>query len=180
MPLPLLIAAGALAVRGGMVAATLAPLVKPAIGIAKRFVQKAAARPGIGSKVTKGPLKLGKQTILGPKPSVAMQVVKVAGAAVGAGGVGLVTVASHREGRVQRSPATKPSPSPSRSSKAPSSTSTDRKLCCPQGTKRKVCFKRDVDPVAESKRKAKARKAKARAIKRGRKSARKPKKKARK
>ena len=149
-----------------------------AVGYAKRFLGKTTARPGIGSAVTKGPLKVGKQVVYG-KAGMSTAA-KVAGA-IGAGGVGLGTVASHRAGGVQKNPSTKSrgraasaaqsQPSPRRSS--PASTSTDRKLCCPKGTKRKVCFKRDVDEVAEAKRKARKRKAKARAIKRGRKSARK-------
>jgi hypothetical protein len=137
------------------------------------------ARPGIGSPITKGPLKVGGKVIYGAKPGMTTAA-KVA-AAVGAGGVGLVTVASHRVGGVQMSPSTKPrgraasatqsQPSPRRSS--PKATSTKGKKCCPAGTKRMVCFKKDVDEVAETKRKAKARQKKARAIKRGRKSARK-------
>lgn len=169
MPLPVLIGVGAAVIRGGMTAATLAPLVKPAIGIAKRFLQKSVARPGIGSKVTKGPLKLGGKVIFGPKPgmSTAAKVASV----VGAGGVGAVTVASHRQSGSQMRPAT--SPAPRRAAPVSKSTATREKLCCPAGTKRKVCFKRDVDPEAEAKRKARKRTAKARALKRGRKSARK-------
>lgn len=168
MPLPILIGVGAAVIRGGLTAATLAPLAKPAIGIVKRFLQRPTARPGIGSAVTKGPLKLGGKVIFGPKPGMSTAA-KVA-SAIGAGGVGAVTVASHRQGGSQTRPAT--SPAPRRSAPVSKSTATKERLCCPAGTKRKVCFKRDVDPKAEAKRKARKRKAKARAIKRGRKSAR--------
>ena len=154
-------------IRGGVAA-------KVAVGAAKRFLTKTPAMPGIGSKVTKGALKVGGQTIYGAKPGISTAA-KIAGA-VGAGGVGLATVASHRLSGLQKKPATSPQPRPSRPSKK--STAKGSKLCCPAGTKRKVCFKRDVDPAAEKKRKAKSRTAKARAIKRGRKSVRKKKAKA--
>ena len=133
------------------------------------FRKAAPARPGIGSPITKGPLKVGGKIVYGAKGGLSTAA-KVAGA-VGAGGVGVATVASHRRSGVQRSPATSPAPRPSRPT--PKATSTKGKKCCPAGTKRMVCFKKDVDEVAETKRRAKARQKKARAIKRGRKSARK-------
>jgi hypothetical protein len=163
MPLPVLIGVGAALIRGGLTAATLAPLVKPAIGMAKRFVQKGTVRPGIGSPVTKGPLKLGKQTLIGPKPTHALRIAS----AVGVGGVGVATLKASRT-----STGASPAPAPRRSTPAAKATSTKDKKCCPAGTKRMVCFKKDVDEVAETKRREKKRKAKARAIKRGRKSAR--------
>jgi len=130
VPLPLL-AVGAIAARIGMTAATLAPLVKPAIGIVKRLT-KQTARPGIGSKVTKGPLQLGNTTLYGRKsPGVG----RVLGAAGAAGGIGVV--ASHRSTKPStqtRPQAARPTPS------AP--TKTEKKKCCPVGTKRMVCFKR--------------------------------------
>jgi hypothetical protein len=132
------------------------------------FVKK-VARPGLGSKVTSGPLKVGKQVLYGPKPGISTAM-KVA-SAVGASGVGIAAVASHRRSGSQTRPATSPAPRSSRPS--PKASSTKGKKCCPAGTKRMVCFKKDVDEVAETKRKAKARAKKARAIKRGRKSARK-------
>ncbi len=128
----------------------------------------AQARPGIGSAVTKGPLKVGGKIVYGSKPGFGTAA-KVA-SAVGAGGVGVATVASHRRSGLQKKPDTSPAPRPSRPSKK--ATSTRDKLCCPAGTKRKVCFKKDVDEAAEAKRRAKRRTQKARAIKRGRKSAR--------
>lgn len=143
MPLPLAIAAGAALLRGATLAATLAPLVKPAIGVAKRFM-KTTARPGIGSKITKGPLVVGKQTVYGKaKPGVG----RILGAAGAAGGIGVV--ASHRSTK----PATQTQPS--RSTPRPSA-KTETKKCCPLGTKRMVCFKRG----RVKKRKAKPRKAK--------------------
>lgn len=131
MPLPLAIIA---ALRGGMTAATLAPLLKPAVGVVKRLV-RGTARPGTGSKVTSGPLKVGKQIVYGKGGTTTAA--RIAGA-VGAGGVGVATVASHRQAA-----STRPSPSAAarRAAPSPSSTSTDRK-CCPAGTKRMVCFKR--------------------------------------
>jgi len=155
MPLPLL-AAGAL-VRGALTAAQLAPLVKPAIGIAKRFL-KQTARPGAGSKVTKGPLMLGKQKLLGPKrPGIG----KVAGAVGALGGIGVV--ASHRSTK----PATQSKPQV-QVPRSPAPTKTDKRKCCPVGTKRMVCFKRG---------RVKKRKAKAKAKPRPRKVARKRKRK---
>jgi len=106
---------------------------RAAVGFVKRFFQKAPVRPGMGSKVTSGPLKVGKVTLYGK--SGVSTAAKVAGA-VGVGGV--ATVASHRRAAVTRP---SPSPAPRRSTTAPASTSTDRK-CCPVGTKRMVCFKR--------------------------------------
>lgn len=149
MPLPALIGAGAILARAGLTAATLAPLVKPAIGIAKRFL-KTTARPGVGSKVTKGPLRLGKQVIYGPARPGTGTVVRVGAAAATLGGIGLV--ASHRA-----TPATQTRPQPARSTPRATATQTGRK-CCPLGTKRMVCFKRG----RVKKRKAKPRKARPR------------------
>jgi len=150
MPLPLL-AAGAIAARVGMTAATLAPLVKPAIGILKRLT-KQTARPGIGSKVTTGPLRVGKQTVYGKtSPGVG----RVLGAAGVAGGIGFV--ASHRA--TMTAPQTRPQPARQTPS-AP--TKTEKKKCCPVGTKRMVCFKRG---RVKSRKKAKAKKAKPRTFK---------------
>lgn len=144
MPLPLL-AAGAIAARIGMTAATLAPLVKPAVGLAKRLL-KQTARPGIGSKVTKGPLVVGKQTVYGKaRPGIG----RVLGAAGAVGGIGVV--ASHRSTK----PATQTKPQPARQSPS-APTKTDKKKCCPLGTKRMVCFKRG----RVKKRKVKPKKAK--------------------
>ena len=102
---------------------------KAALGFLKRFA-KTSARPGAGSKVTSGPLKVGKAVIYGKTTGSAARVA----AGVGVGGVGIATVASHR-------PSTRSAPAPLRSAPAATSTSTDRK-CCPAGTKRMVCFKR--------------------------------------
>lgn len=161
MPLPLL-AAGAIAARIGMTAATLAPLVKPAIGIAKRFL-KQTARPGSGSKVTKGPLMLGKQTVYGKaKPGIG----RVLGAAGAVGTIGVV--ASHRA--TKPAPQTRPQPA-RQSPSAP--TKTEKKKCCPLGTKRMVCFKRGrVKPRKKAKPRPKAKPRKV-AKKRKRKSTRK-------
>jgi len=147
VPLPLL-AVGAIAARIGMTAATLAPLVKPAIGIVKRLT-KQTARPGIGSKVTKGPLVVGRTTLYGRKtPGVG----RVLGAAGAAGGIGVV--ASHRSTKPStqsRPQAARPTPN------AP--TKTEKKKCCPLGTKRMVCFKRGrVKPRKKAAKKAKPRK----------------------
>jgi hypothetical protein len=141
-------------------------LIMRGVGFGKRILSRGTVRPGIGSVVKKGPLKVGKQVIYGkPAVTTAARIAKVVG--VGAAGVGVATVASHRQAR---KPAT--APSPRRSAPTPTPTATSGRKCCPVGTKRMACFKRDVDPVAESKRKARARTKKARAIKRGRKSAR--------
>jgi len=101
------------------------------VGAAKKILGKTpTVRPGIGSAVTKGPLKVGGKVVYGKAGmSTAAKVVTGVG-----GGVGVATVASHRP-RTQSAPAPR-APSPSRTS-----TSTDRK-CCPAGTKRMVCFKR--------------------------------------
>lgn len=112
--------------------------------VAGIFKARKVARPGIGSAVTKGPLKLGGKVIYGTKAGVSTAA-KVA-AAVGAGGAGLAAVASHRRFGSQRmagnSPAPRSSPSPApRAARAPAPTRDDRK-CCPKGTKRVVCFKR--------------------------------------
>lgn len=145
MPLPLALAAGAAVLRGAVTAATIAPLIKPAIGVAKRFL-KQTARPGIGSKVTKGPLMLGKQKLLPSRPGIGKVGTRVLGAAGAVGGIG--AVASHRVTQTQAQP--------SRARKSPTSTSTESKKCCPVGTKRMVCFKRG----RTKKRKVKARKGK--------------------
>lgn len=150
MPLPALIGAGAILARAGLTAATLAPLVKPAIGIAKRFL-KTTARPGVGSKVTKGPLRLGKQVIYGPARPGTGTVLRVAGAT--AVGAGVATVASHRQSAL--APQTRPQPARS-TPRAPAKTETRK--CCPVGTKRMVCFKRG----RVKKRKPKPRKARPR------------------
>lgn len=137
MPLPALIGAGLLLGRGALTASTIAPLVKPALGFAKRFLQKATARPGIGSKVTKGPLKLGKQTLYGPARPGTGVVLKAAGAAA----VGVGAVASHRStSRSSSRPQTAPSARRARSSSTP--TRTGERKCCPAGTKRMVCYKK--------------------------------------
>lgn len=150
--------------RGGGAIGATARLV----GFAKRFLGRAPVRPGIGSKVTRGALKLGKQTLLGPKPPGVSTALRVAGAVGVAGaGVGVATVASHRQVAMP-----KPQSAPSPRTVSPRSTSTKGKKCCPAGTKRMACFRKDVDEVAETKRKAKRRTQKARAIKRGRKEAR--------
>jgi hypothetical protein len=165
MPLPAVVGVGLAVARGGLTAASLLPLVKPAIGIAKRFL-KQKARPGIGSKVTKGPLVVGKQTVYGkPRPGIG----RVAGAAgaIGAGGIGVV--ASHRTTK----PATQTKPQVQVPRSSPP-TKTDEKKCCPVGTKRMVCFKRGRVKKRKAKAKAKPRrKPRAVARKRKRKSNRK-------
>lgn len=159
MPLPLLAAGGLL--RGALTAAQLAPLVKPAIGIAKRFL-KQTARPGSGSKVTTGPLMLGKKKLLGSsRPGIG----KVAAAVGGVGAVGVV--ASHRSTK----PATQSKPQV-QVPRASAPTKTDKRKCCPVGTKRMVCFKRGRVKKRKSKAKAKPRPRKV-ARKRKRKSTRK-------
>lgn len=139
MPLPLL-AAGALAARFGVTVATLAPLVKPAIGIAKRWM-KTTARPGIGSKVTKGPLMVDKTRVFGGSKTGVGRIAGAAGA-VAVGGIGFV--ASHRSTRATStatSPATQTRPQPARTAPRPATKQRSKK-CCPVGTKRMVCFKR--------------------------------------
>lgn len=147
MPLPALIPIGAAVLRGGLTAASLAPLVKPAIGIAKRFL-KQTARPGVGSKVTKGPLVVGKQTVYGKPRSGAGRILGAAGAV---GGIGVV--ASHRSTK----PATQSKPQVT-VPRAPAPTKTEKKKCCPVGTKRMVCFKRGRVKKRKSKAKPKRKK----------------------
>jgi len=141
-------------------------IAEGAVGFAKRFLGRAPVRPGAGSRVTSGALKLGKEVLIGPKPPGMSKAAMIA-AGVGGAGVGVATVASHRQ--VAR-PIPQSAPAPRTST--PRSTSTKGKKCCPAGTKRMACFRKDVDEVAETKRKAKRRTQKARAIKRGRKEAR--------
>lgn len=134
MPLPALIGGAMLLGRGALTAATFAPLLKPAVGIAKRFLQR-GARPGIGSKVTKGPLKLGKQTLYGPARPGTGAVLRSAGAAA----VGIGAIASHR---TAKKPAPQTAPAPRRSNPPASKQQTGERKCCPAGTRRMVCYKR--------------------------------------
>lgn len=132
--IPALIVAGGALLRGASIAATVAPLVKPALKLGGKLI-KGTARPGAGSKVTKGPLMLGKQRLMGPaRPGVGTALRVGAGAAAA---VGIGTVASHR--RATR-PAPQTRPQPTRSS--PTRTRTSERKCCPAGTKRMVCYKR--------------------------------------
>jgi hypothetical protein len=135
MPLPALVGVGAMLLRGGFTAATLAPLVKPAIGVAKRFLKRGTARPGIGSKVTRGSLKVGKQTIYGPARPGTGAVLRTAGAVAALGvGVGVT-----RRPQSRSAPQTRPQPARSTPRRA---ASKGTRKCCPVGTKRMVCFKR--------------------------------------
>lgn len=145
MPLPALIAGGIALFRGATIAATIAPLVKPAVGVAKGIAKrfsKQTARPGIGSKVTSGPLMLGKKRLLGPSPRGGT-VVRAGAGALTLGGIS--AVASHR-----RAPAPQTRPQPARSTPRPS-TKTGTRKCCPVGTKRMVCFKRGRTKKAKKK-----------------------------
>lgn len=107
-------------------------------GFVKRMLQgakRAEAAAASGSRVTRGPLKVGKQIVYG-KPGMTTAAKVAATAASAAGAVGIATVTSHKRAVA---PATAPAPRRQPSSSSP--TSTDRK-CCPAGTKRMVCFKR--------------------------------------
>lgn len=120
--------------RGGSLVGTTARF----IGLGRRLLKSAVPGSGksaSGSKITSGPLKVGGKVVYGKKAGVSTAA-KVAGA-VGAS-AGFATVASHRRG-AQALPS--PSPTPRRSTSAPTTTTSDRK-CCPAGTKRMVCFKR--------------------------------------
>lgn len=115
------------------------PMVRRAIrGVFKRFK---TARPGIGSKVTKGPLKVGKQVVYGSTKKMAGAIK----AAVGVGAAGTIgLVSAHKQMRAtstRQAPAPATAPRPVPSSGGGSSTQKGRK-CCPLGTKRMVCFKR--------------------------------------
>jgi len=149
MALPVLV--GTALLRG----ATAASLVKPAVGFLKRFFRKAPVRPGSGSKVTSGPLRVGKTVVYGAKSGGRLA---VAATGVGAGSVGIASVASHR-----RATAPAPQSSPRRSVPAPSRTATGERKCCPVGTKRMVCFKRGRVKKAKARRKSGAPSAKQRA-----------------
>lgn len=104
---------------------------------------KGKARPGIGSAVTKGPLKVGKQIVYGKAGmSTAAKVAIGAGVAGVVAGSRVLTVPSHvtpgvssPSRAVSTSHATAPasSPQPQRAS---------NRQCCPPGTKRMVCYKR--------------------------------------
>lgn len=129
-------------------------LLKPALSVARRiavpmvrrairgaFKRFQTARPGVGSKVTKGPLKLGKQVVYGSPKKIGGAVK----AAVGVGAAGTIgLVSSHRAMRAsstRQAPAPATAPRPAPSSGSGGSTEKGRK-CCPLGTKRMVCFKR--------------------------------------
>jgi hypothetical protein len=145
-------------------------LLKPALGVARRIATtlvrrairggfkrfaKTTARPGIGSKVTKGPLMLGKKVVLGKaRPGIGK--LAVGGAAIAGAGAASV-VAQHRQARLAASPATASAPAPRAPAPRPSAPKSERK-CCPVGTKRMVCFKRG----RVKKKKAKPKKAKPR------------------
>ncbi len=146
MPLPLL-AAGAL-LRAGVTAATLAPYLKPGLAFAKRFL-KQTARPGAGSKVTKGPLMVGKTKVYGASMPGSGKIVGGLGAVAAVGGIG--AVAAHRSTQ----PKTQPQPQPFMPQ--PKAKTEKKQKCCPLGTKRMVCFKRG--RVKKKKAKAKPRKA---------------------
>jgi hypothetical protein len=137
--LPVLLAAGGALLRGGMIAATVGPLIKPAIRIGQKLLQKPPVRPGIGSKVTKGPLRVGKTVLMGPSmPGIGRGAAagRAAGAAIAAG-LGYAAVKRAPSPR----PRTQPQPRPSRPpARAPAAKGTRK--CCPVGTKRMVCFKR--------------------------------------
>lgn len=167
---------------GGLsIATATAPYLKPALGVARTvatglirkwiragFKRFKTVRPGGGSKVTSGPLRVGKSVVYGrTQPGIG----RVLGAASAVGGIGVV--ASHRS---TMRPATQTRPMPQRTSPKPK-TKTETKKCCPIGTKRMVCFKRGrVKPRKAKPRKVrvkkylpKTRKAKSRKSKRRRK-----------
>lgn len=161
MPLPLLVTAGIAAWRGAAIGSTLAPLVKPGIGIVKRFL-KTTARPGLGSKVTKGPLRVGKQVIYGSARPGTGTVLRAGAGVVTVGGISLA-VAHRMTPRTQSQPqAFRPAPKPS--------TKKETRKCCPTGTKRMVCFKRG---RVKARKKAKAKKGKPRTFKTKKRSTRK-------
>lgn len=153
-------------------------LLKPALSVARRiavpmvrrairagFKRFQTARPGIGSKVTKGPLMLGKKKLIGGS--------RIGGAAKAAAGVGAAsTIGLVTMHKVMRSPAGKaaPAPAPAPRPASGSSTQSGRK-CCPLGTKRMVCFKRGrtkpkkkAAPKPRKKAKAKPKRRKRRAV----------------
>lgn len=138
--IPALVAAGAMIFRAGTVAATVGPLVKPVLRAASKFVRGTGTRPGVGSRVTKGPLMLGKQKLIGPSRPGTGQVVRIGAGTAAAIGIG--TVASHRHAPQRAgSPRTAPQPQPQRAP-VPRPPSTATRKCCPEGTRRMVCFKR--------------------------------------
>lgn len=143
--IPALIAGGVALWRGASIAATVAPLVRPALKYGgkllkggEKLIRGVSHRPGIGSKVTKGPLMLGKQRLMGPAPARPGigTALRAGGALAAAAGVGYVS--SHR--RAAR-PATQTRPQPARA-RTPARTSQRTRKCCPAGTKRIVCYKR--------------------------------------
>lgn len=140
-------------------------LLKPALSVTRRIAQtlitrairggfkrfaKTTARPGIGSKVTKGPLMLGKKKLMGGGGVGVGKAASIAAAA----GVG--AVASHRQ-LFKSAPKSAPSPRPAPSPAPSSAPKTEQRKCCPLGTKRMVCFKRG---RVKPRKKAKPKKAK--------------------
>lgn len=162
----------ALLLRGGMVAATLGPYVKPVgkalermgvqgVHLAGKLIRKKMTRPGIGSKVTKGPLKVGKATIYGssmPGTGTTLAAASAAGAAAVALRRGVGRVAPGRAA----APRTQTQPQPQRRA-TPARASQGTRKCCPAGTRRMVCFKRGrtkkQKPGSTSSRRSTARKA---------------------
>lgn len=144
-------------------------LVRSAASKASRWFRgHGTARPGahLGSRVTKGPLKLGKTTLVGSRPGVGT-VAKVGAGAVAAVGVGravgvgkvvkpsAAVTAAHQTGTTRPGVGHAASSSPQPRSSSRSSAGTQR-CGCPAG-QRMMCFKRHHNPEAQAKRKARKR-----------------------
>lgn len=162
-------------------------LVRSAASKAGRWFRAArgTARPGahLGSRVTKGPLKLGKTKLMGPSRPGVGTVAKVGAGAVAAVGVGravgvgkivkptAAVTAAHSTGTTRPvvGHAASSSPQPRSSSRSSAAGAQQKRCGCPAG-QRMMCFKRHHNPEAQAKRKARKRaareKAKAKTAKR--------------
>lgn len=134
--------------------------------VGRWFRSHHGARPGahIGSKVTRGPLKLGKTKLMGPSRPGIGTVAKVGAGAAAAVGVGrAVSVGKVVQPRAAVSAAhgvssssrshTQPATSPASASRSAASGQQTKRCGCPAG-QRMLCFKRRHNPEAEAKRKA--------------------------
>lgn len=140
--------------------------------VGRWFRRSGTARPGahLGSRVTKGPLKLGKTRLMGPARPGVGTVAKVGAGAVAAVGVGravgvgkivkprAAVTAAHQTGTTRPGVGHAASSSAQpRSSSRSSAAGVQSKRCgCPAG-QRMLCFKRRHNPEAEAKRKARKR-----------------------
>lgn len=150
-------------------------LIRKGVGKLGRYFRSHHGRPGghIGSKVTRGPLKLGKTKLMGPaRPGLSLAGLKRLNMAVAAGGGAAAAVGV---GKVVRpggavsaahgsSSSTRPlgssSTSPSSVLRRGSLTQPTKRCGCPAG-QRMLCFKRRHNPDAIAKRKARRKAARA-------------------